>query len=372
MSGDIQDLSYDEFRTAVEDRQRRRHLLFRDGRPYFVLMSQQFSRADLEALSDTATAIRRLDRHRDGVDFLRRILHGHRVMNLFAQPSTRTAESFIAAADKLGASTRLVSDMRTSSFAKGETVDDSVRTLSSFFDTIVVRHPDDDFATRASWALARSGRPIPVVSAGSGRSQHVTQSLLDVYTLRYSFQDRGGIDGKRVVLVGDVGRNRAARSLAYMLTKFDVDRLDIVCQKDHLPQDGLLEYVARHGIDVRVHERLGPALDKLGKDIDALYMTRLQQEWDAGSGGTPDAKKEKGTSDDFVLHPEYAKYLRDDCVIMHPLPRINELPEAWESHPGFVVWRQVRNGMWMRSALLASIHGAADEIQARARRLALM
>ena len=360
--------SYEEFSAALSDRNRRRELLFRGDRPYFVLFSQQFSRADLETLSDTATAIRRLDRHRDGVDFLRRILHGHRVMNLFAQPSTRTAESFIAAADKLGASTRLVSDMRTSSFAKGESIDDSVRTLSSFFDTIVVRHHDDDFASRASWALSQSGRPIPVISAGSGKTQHVTQSLLDIYTLRYSFANRGGIDGKRVLLVGDVGRNRAARSLAYMLTKFDVDRVDIVCHKDHLPEDGLLEYLGRHGIDVRIHDRLGQTLERLGKEVDAIYMTRLQQEWDSGSGG----EKKLGAPDDFVLHHEYSRFVRDDCVIMHPLPRINELPEAWESHPGFVVWRQVRNGMWMRSALLASIHGAADEIRARAARLNLV
>ena len=359
--------SYEEFSAALSDRTRRRELLFRGDKPYFVLFSQQFSRADLEMLSDTATAIRRLDRHRDGVDFLRRILHGHRVMNLFAQPSTRTAESFIAAADKLGASTRLVSDMRTSSFAKGESVDDSVRTLSSFFDTIVVRHHDDEFAPRASWALSQSGRPIPVISAGSGKSQHVTQSLLDVYTPRYSFSNRGGIDGKRVLLVGDVGRNRAARSLAYMMTKFDVARIDIVCHKDHLPEDGLLEYLGRHGIDVRIHDRLGETLEKLGKEIDAIYMTRLQQEWDNGANG----EKKLGAPDDFVLHAEYRRFLRDDCVIMHPLPRINELPEEWESHPGFVVWRQVRNGMWMRSALLASIHGAADEIRARASRLGL-
>ena len=287
-------------------------------------------------------------------------------MILFAQPSTRTAESFIAAADKLGASTRLVSDIRTSSFAKGESVDDSVRTLSSFFDTIVVRHHDDDFAPRASWALSESGRPIPVISAGSGKTQHVTQSLLDVYTLRYSFAQRGGIDGKRILLVGDVGRNRAARSLAYMMTKFDVPRMDIVCHKDHLPEDGLLDYLSEHGIDVRIHDSLGPTLAKMGKEIDAIYMTRMQQEWDGGE------EKKLGSPDDFVLYPEYRRFLREDCVLMHPLPRVNELPEQWEDHPGFVVWRQVRNGMWMRSALLATIHGAADEIRARAGRLSLV
>lgn len=359
-------LTFEEFRAGIDDHEQRRDLLFRNGRPFFVLKSQQFTRDDLERLCDTATAIRRLDRHRDGVEFLRRILHGHRVMNLFAQPSTRTAESFVAAADKLGASTRLVSDLRTSSFAKGESVEDSVRTLSSFFDTIVTRHHDDDFAARASWALSRSGRPIPVVSAGSGKSQHVTQSLLDVYTLRYSFLDRGGVDGKRVLLVGDVARNRAARSLCYMLTKFDVKRLDIVCVPEHAPQAGLLEYVRRHGIEVIMHDRLEPTLRALGSEIDAIYMTRLQQEWDSGQA------EKLGTADDFVLHYDYRKHLKEDCVIMHPLPRVNELPEEWDAHPGFMVWRQVRNGMWMRSALLASMHGAADEIQARAARLGLV
>ncbi|MCA9696742.1 MAG: hypothetical protein KC431_04380, partial [Myxococcales bacterium] len=166
-------ISYDEFKDAIQDGARRRSLLNRDGRPFFILLSQQFSRDELEQLCDTATAIRRLDRHRDGREFLLGILRGHRVMNLFAQPSTRTAQSFMAAAEKLGATVSLVSDLQTSSFAKGESIADSVRTLSSFFDAIVVRHPDDDFATQSAWALHRSNRPIPVLSAGSGKSQHV-------------------------------------------------------------------------------------------------------------------------------------------------------------------------------------------------------
>jgi hypothetical protein len=165
--------SYEEFRAALDDQERRRALLFRDGRPFFVLISQQFRRSDLEQLSDTATAIRRLDRHRDGRDFLRSVLRGYRIMNLFARPSTRTAESFIAAADKLGASSRLVADLRTSSFAKGETVEDSVRTLSSFFDAIVTRHPDEDFALRASWrcsAAAARYRSCPPEAARASTS----------------------------------------------------------------------------------------------------------------------------------------------------------------------------------------------------------
>lgn len=365
----FESLSYEQFSQDLEVSARRRELLYRDGRPFFVLLSQQFKRPDLELLCDTALAIRRLDPHRDGREFLRSLLRGLRIMNLFAQPSTRTAESFIAAADKLGASTRLVSDLRTSSFAKGESVDDSVRTLSSFFDAIVTRHPDDDFAARASWALARSLRPIPVVSGGSGKSQHVTQSLLDIFTLRQSFEERGGIDGKRILIVGDIARNRAARSLAYLLTKYEVGGIDFVSHRDYLPDDGLLAYLRGHDIEVGVHEQLGDFLERSGKDIDAVYVTRLQQEWD-GDGSAP--KGDLGTNEDFVLHWRYRDHLRRDCLIMHPLPRINELPEAWDDHPGFVVWNQVRNGMWMRAALFASIWGADEEIRARAHRLGLI
>jgi aspartate carbamoyltransferase catalytic subunit len=367
-------ISYEEFRDAIHDGARRRSLLFRDGLPFFVLLSQQFSRDELEALCDTATAIRRLDRHRDGREFLLGILRGHRIMNLFAQPSTRTAQSFIAGADKLGAVSTLVSDITTSSFAKGESIADGVRTLSSFFDSIVVRHADDEFSTVAAWAMHRSQRSIPVISAGSGKSQHVTQALLDFYTLRYSFDDHGGVDGKRILIVGDIARNRAARSLALVLTKFRPAAVDFVSSEDFAPDDELLDYLRKHEIPVSVTDGLETYLRARGRDTDAIYMTRLQKEWDAGSGQpTAGAKKaELGADDSYVLKSEFRLLVRQDCVIMHPLPRINELPESWEDHPGFVVWRQVRNGMWIRAALFATIHGAAGEIQARAQRLGLI
>ncbi len=367
-------ISYEEFRDAIHDGARRRSLLFRDGRPFFVLLSQQFSRGELEALCDTATAIRRLDRHRDGREFLLAILRGHRIMNLFAQPSTRTAQSFIAGADKLGATSTLVSDIQTSSFAKGESIADSVRTLSSFFDAIVVRHPDDDFATQAAWALHRSQRPVPVISAGSGKSQHVTQALLDFYTLRYSFYDRGGVDGKRILIVGDIARNRAARSLALILTKFRPASIHFVSPEDFAPDDELLGYLGRHEIPVTVTDGLETYLRNHGRETDAIYMTRLQKEWDAGSGQpkTGATISELGADDAYVLRSDFRLLIREDCVLMHPLPRINELPESWEDHPGFVVWRQVRNGMWMRAALFATINGAAGEIRARAQRFELL
>ncbi|MCB9713456.1 MAG: aspartate carbamoyltransferase [Myxococcales bacterium] len=360
-------MSYQQFAASLRDSDARKRVLRVNGRPFYVLLSQQFARPDIEQLCDTATAIRRLDRHREGQGFLRGVLAGQRIMHLFAQPSTRTAQSFLAGADKLGAQSRTVTDLSTSSFAKGESVEDAVRTLSSFFDTIVTRHHENDFATRAAWALSCSHRPIPVISAGSGRSQHVTQSLLDVYTLRYSFAERGGIDGKTVLIIGDIARNRAARSLAYLMTKFSQPRVYFVSPQEHEPDDDLLAYLGKHGIEVRIHERLDTMLQEHGRQIDAIYVTRLQQEWD--EGGPP---AERGSSDPYILKPSYRELIRPDCVVMHPLPRVNELPDEWEEHPGFVVWRQVRNGMWIRAALFAVVHGADEEIRARARRLDLL
>lgn len=364
----MEDISFEEFKALLGSRSRRKKYLRQEGRHYHVLISQQFSVEDLESLCDTATAIRRLDRHLDGREFLRSVLRGYRIMNLFAQPSTRTAQSFMAAADKLGATSTLVSDLQTSSFAKGESIEDSVRTLSSFFDAIVVRHHDDDFSLRAAWALSKSQRPIPVISAGSGKSQHVTQSLLDIYTLRYSFAERGGIHGKHICIIGDIARNRAARSLAYLLTKFEEPppRLQFVCPEEFGPDPDFLAYMREHGIEVGVHPSLGPLLEEHGRNLDAIYVTRSQREWDKGGNG------EIGSSDEFVLKPEYRELIRDDTVLMHPLPRVNELPESWEDHKGFVVWRQVRNGMWIRAAVFALIHGADVEIRARARRLGLI
>ncbi|MEM6992416.1 MAG: aspartate carbamoyltransferase [Myxococcota bacterium] len=356
------------FMEGLGDSALRTELLTRHGRPYYVLISQQFSGQQIETLCDTATAIRRLDRHRQGRDFLRSVLQGYRIMHLFAQPSTRTAQSFMAGADKLGALSKQVTDLSTSSFAKGESVEDSVRTLSSFFDAIVVRHSDDEFAKRAAWALSQSGRPIPVISAGSGKSQHVTQSLLDIYTLRYSFAERGGVHGKSVLIIGDIARNRAARSLAYLLTKFSKPRLFFACPEKYAPDAELRAYLEKHAIEVVIHDSLEHVLRERGRHIDAIYVTRLQQEWDAASQG--DTKL--GAEDAYVLKPEYRELVRPDCVIMHPLPRVNELPVEWESHPGFVVWRQVRNGMWMRAALFASVWGADEEIRARAKRLFLV
>jgi len=323
-----------------------------DGSLRHVLFSQQFSKRKIINLCENSEQIRNIFGLENGTPKLSKRLTNKRIMNLFAQPSTRTAQSFMAAAENLGASTKLVSDLNTSSFAKGETVEDTVRTLSSFFDAIVVRHPQDDFASKSVWALENSSRPVSVISAGCGSSQHVTQSLLDVYTMYRSFERLGGIDNKKIVIVSDLSRNRAALSLSYMLSKFLDITIIFVCPPEFQMDppfyktltDSGTKFVTTHSL-----ESLEKITNKFGKP-DAIYMTRVQAEY----GNTNNEIK---ASDDFVLKKKYEKHLSDHSIIMHPLPRINELPKEWENHPGFMAWKQIRNGMWIRTALFFDIFG---------------
>lgn len=347
-------LTFDEFQERLRAAESRRELLWSEGRPRYVLLSQLFERSDLDRLFATADAIQRLDFTEEGAAFLRSTLRRKRVVNLFAQPSTRTCESFVAAAEKLGASARVLSDVDATSLAKGESVEDTLRTLACFYDALVVRHPDESFAARAAWASAASDRPIPVISAGSGRSEHPSQALLDLYTFHHAW--RGRLEGRRIVLVGDIGRNRAARSLALLLPRFDRVSLDIACHPDHRPEPEFLEALEEGGIEPSFHASIE---DALSESVDAIYVTRLQQEWDTDGGPL-------GTAEAFVLRPELRAKVRPDCLVLHPLPRVNELPDDWADHPGFLIWSQVRNGVWVRAALLATVFGVDAVIRSQA------
>jgi aspartate carbamoyltransferase catalytic subunit len=180
-------------------------------RPYHVLIAQQFDRAGLETLGALATRIRRIAKTEAGMTFLRGVLGNKRVMLYFSQPSTRTFLSFTSACQILGMQTGEVRDTATSSEFKGESQEDSVRTFSSYFDAIVMRTQIGGLAERMAWVLSNTERPVPIINAGSGKDQHPTQALLDVYTLQRSFERRGGIDGKTIVFVGDLARGRTVR-----------------------------------------------------------------------------------------------------------------------------------------------------------------
>ncbi len=341
----LNDIGWDAFRTL--DVNEKGRYLARDNREYHVLVAQQFTRKRLEELGALATAIRRTAKKEEGMTFLRSQLQNQRAMLYFSQPSSRTFLSFCAACEILGMNIGEVRDTATSSEFKGETQEDSVRTFSSYFDLIVMRSQIGGLAERMAWLLSNTERPVPIINAGSGKDQHPTQALLDIYTLQRSFEKRGSIDGKTIVFVGDLARGRTVRSLAWLLTNYQDVKMLFVAPKELQIGEDILGLLQKAGVKFEVMSDFDKAIP-MG---DAIYMTRIQDEWDAkGESGKVDISRYCFTRDKLLL-------LGDDAVIMHPFPRRQEIAVDVDDDPRAVYWRQMRNGMWIRAALVAAIFG---------------
>ncbi len=316
-----------------------------NGRSYHALTAQQFSRPMLEDLCSLATCVRRIAKTREGSKFLQSQLFDKRAMLYFAQPSTRTYLSFDSACQTVGIDCMDVRDSSTSSEVKGESPEDTVRTFSSYTDLIIMRHPAGGFAERIAWMLSNSARPVPVINAGSGKDQHPTQSLLDVYTLERSFENVGGIDGKKIAFVGDLKRGRTVRSLAWLLTQYEGVKIYFVAPPELQISEDITTQLDAAGVS---YEITGD-FEKVIPEVDAIYMTRIQDEWDV------DNESSRIDTTKFYFTKDHLSILKKDAVIMHPLPRRKEIDVAVDSDPRAVYWRQVRNGMWIRSALILSI-----------------
>jgi aspartate carbamoyltransferase catalytic subunit len=322
------------------------------GRPYHALMAQQFSRSYLDGLCELATRTRRIAKTKGGRLFLKNLLSDRRAMLYFAQPSTRTFLSFYSACQIVGLHPAEVRDTSTSSELKGESSEDSVRTFSSYVDLIVMRHPEGGFAERVAWMLSHTHRCVPVVNAGSGKDQHPTQALLDIYTLDRSFEPYGGIEGKTIAFVGDLLRGRTVRSLSWLLTRYPGVR-QVFCAPDAL-QIG--EDVRRTLDQEGCAWEMTDDFESVVAGADAIYMTRIQDEWDQpGEQGRIETSK-------FKFKAEHLTRLRPEAVLLHPLPRRDEIAVEVDADPRAVYWRQVRNGMWIRAALLLSIFEREGEI----------
>jgi aspartate carbamoyltransferase catalytic subunit len=320
--------------------------------PHHTLIAQQFSREDIEAFCGLATRIKRINKRREGANYLKTLLSDKRAMLYFAQPSSRTYLSHNAACQILGLDTMDVRDSKTSSEVKGESPEDTVRTFSSYVDMIIMRHPVGGFAERVAWMMAQTPRPIPILNAGSGADQHPTQALLDVYTLMRSFEKIGGIDGKSVVFVGDLARGRTVRSLAWLLTLFEGVKLYFVAPEQLQIGQDILDLLDAAGTDYELTQDFEPVMP----EADAIYMTRIQDEWDTeGSASTTEAS-------DFHIGPEHMEILKPTCAILHPLPRRQEISTEIDNDPRAMYWRQMRNGMWIRAALILATFGREAEV----------
>ncbi len=294
-----------------------------------VIESQQFSRPLLEELFARAEEIKR-EPHR----FMGR-LAGQVMAALFYEPSTRTRLSFEAAMLRLGGQTMGTDNAREfSSAAKGETLEDTIRIVSGYADVIVLRHSQEGAAQRAAGVS-----DVPIINAGDGPGQHPTQALLDLFTIR---AELAKIDGVRVAMVGDLANGRTVRSLAYLLSKFKDIKLWFVAPPQVSMRDDLKAHLDEHHVPYTETQDLDAVLP----EVDVVYMTRIQKE------RFTDPAVYEAVKGIYRIDKNAMARMRKYGVLMHPLPRVDEISPEVDDDPRSAYFRQARNGLHIRMALL--------------------
>ncbi|MCP4669252.1 MAG: aspartate carbamoyltransferase [Deltaproteobacteria bacterium] len=327
----------------------------RNGRLYDMIFSQQLNREILENIYHITNKIRLISKRKEGSIYLQNILCHKRAMLYFTQPSSRTFLSFENACHILGMKTSEIRDTRVSSEIKGESFDDSLRTFSSYTDLIIIRHVGQNKAERAAWLLnTRTNRPVPIINGGSGSDQHPTQAILDVYTLQRSFENLGGVDGKTILMCGDLKRGRTVRSLSYLMKNFEDVTIIFSAPQGFQMKEDVCNFLEEQGIRYVVET---DALENVLPEADAIYMTRIQDEHDAVSGESKGIDTSR-----FTLRFSDMSKLKPHAIIMHPFPRRDEVDVSIDPDPRAMYWRQERNGMWTRAALIAYLFDVCDEI----------
>jgi aspartate carbamoyltransferase catalytic subunit len=221
-----------------------------------------------------------------------------------------------------------------SSLSKGETLEDTIRILSGYVDVIVMRHNEIGAARRAA-----EFSPVPIINGGDGAGQHPTQALLDLYTLYRRF---GRIDGLKVAMVGDLRYGRTVRSLAYLLAKYSHVELWFVAPPVSQMHEDIKAYLGRQG--VRWHD--AEDLDAVLPIVDCVYMTRIQKE------RFLDVREFEQANNKFRLSTDNVALMAPDAIVMHPLPRVNEIDPAVDNDPRAIYFEQARNGLWIRMAVI--------------------
>ncbi len=298
---------------------------------HHIIESQQFDRDGLEALF-------RLAREMEKRSKKRTTLQNKVLITLFYEPSTRTRLSFESAMIRLGGS--VISTENAASFssaAKGETLEDSIRVVSGYGDVIVIRHPESGAAKRASMVSE-----IPVINAGDGTGQHPTQSLLDLYTIQ---KELGSIDGITVAMVGDLANGRTARSLSYLLAKYKGVRIIFVSPPNVRMGNDIKEHLSRHGVSFEESDNL----EAVARNANVIYQTRIQKE---RFSDPAEYEKAKGV---YIINKKIMDALPAGSIVMHPLPRVDEIHPETDADPRAAYFRQAHNGLFIRMALLSLV-----------------
>jgi len=262
---------------------------------------------------------------------MRDLLDGRIVCTAFFEPSTRTRLSFETAAQRLGAGVIGFADPATTSSSKGETLEDTIRMLNAYADLIVMRHPKEGAAKRAA-AIST----VPVVNAGDGPGEHPTQTLLDLYTMQ---KEREALAGLRVALVGDLKFGRTVHSLVPALRRVRATPVAVAAPGLDLPKE-LAAGVARS------------TLEEAAATCDVLYVTRVQKERFA------DAAEYEAVKGAFVVDAALLQRTKSRAIVMHPLPRVDEISADLDGLPAAKYFDQARNGVPVRMAVLATLLGA--------------
>jgi aspartate carbamoyltransferase catalytic subunit len=269
-----------------------------------------------------------------------RSLEGKILASLFFEPSTRTRLSFEAAMQRLGGTVVGFSSAEGTSLAKGETLSDTVRMVEAYSDVLVLRHPQEGAAR-----LAAEFSSHPVINAGDGAGQHPTQTLLDLYTI---WDAKGRIEGNNVVLVGDLKYGRTVHSLSVALALFGAALTFAAPPTLQMPKE-VLEQVQEMGVKPRVTSDLREAM----AEADVLYVTRIQKE------RFPDLQEYAKVAGSYRIDLALLREAKRDLVVLHPLPRVEEVAAEVDRTPHALYFRQAFNGIPVRMALLSMVLGAS-------------
>ncbi|XP_052543757.1 CAD protein isoform X1 [Tympanuchus pallidicinctus] len=298
-----------------------------------ILSVRQFSKEQMSHLFNVAHTLRMLVQKERSLD----ILKGKVMASMFYEASTRTSSSFAAAMCRLGGSVVSFSEA-TSSVQKGESLADSVQTMCCYADVLVLRHPQP-----GAVELAATHCRKPVINAGDGVGEHPTQALLDIFTIR---EELGTVNGMTITMVGDLKHGRTVHSLARLLTQYRVHLRYVTPRGLGMPPD-IAAFVASKGIS---QEEFG-SIEEALPDTDVLYMTRIQRE------RFESAEEYEACFGQFILTPHIMTRAKEKMVVMHPMPRVNEISVEVDSDPRAAYFRQAEQGMYVRMALLATVLG---------------
>lgn len=298
-----------------------------------ILSVRQFSKEQMSHLFNVAHTLRLMVQKERPLDMLK----GKVMASMFYEVSTRTSSSFAAAMHRLGGSVVHFCES-TSSTQKGESLVDSVNTMSCYADVIVLRHPIPGAVESAARHCRR-----PVINAGDGVGEHPTQALLDIFTIR---EELGTVNGMTITMVGDLKHGRTVHSLARLLTQYRITLRYVAPKNLSMPAE-IIDFVASKGIKQEEFNSIEEALP----DTDVLYMTRIQKERFASE------KEYNSCFGQFILTPHIMTGAKRKMVVMHPLPRVNEISVEVDTDPRAAYFRQAENGMYIRMALLATVLG---------------